>query len=298
VTRDALHVRDGGLALRRSVARTGWAISSFTKASPTVLLVPGHGLTSGQRIGIGGTTDATLNVDYYTYQGDATKSRFARVIDADHIAIYQDAAFTIPVASNGGTGGTLTLGDIGPTVWKFWPLGAGAYDSFDRVQFRFYFYFDGHGTSPFKFQIYEHGALSSQQFGGFYVMNDQLRWFMYPEFASAATQFVNIAPMSALENGWHSLEVDHERNGAPYPQVRIWLDDRLVTRPSSGTVPAPATWNATTGVLSYGMRTETKKIGAVNLVGIQNRGNLNAYNVWIDRVSLNTGDPGSARIGQ
>lgn len=155
----------------------------------------------------------------------------------------------------------------------------------DRIYSRFWFYFDAPINGTFKFQIYEAAGFNGQ-FGGLYLHGGVLAWVFTPE---VNTQFINLAPLSGLTNGWHSLEVDYWRNGDPSgnPTVGLWLDNVAITQ-SMGATPAPAVWVG--GRLSAGQRLSSAKIGTYNLLGILNGGPANtiAGNVWIDRVAVSS----------
>jgi hypothetical protein len=293
---DTTKAKDGVTSIKRVLAQSGWLITSYTAASPTVVFAPGSNFNDGQQIGIFATPDNALNSDFYN------AVRFAKRVDADHFAVYSNAGLTTPVSSVGGTGGQVSKGDVGPHLARAFGNGSGA-GCVDRLFGRFYFYFDGVPSSPLKFQIYEDSTSYSAQWGGLYLINGAISWLFNAESAGSVTKFVNL---SGLLNAWHSLEVDFWLNGdtsgggaagTGYPSVALWLDDvnltsTIAAQPANtnGSFPSFITANGVTRLNAgfRGPRPGTGKLGTYNMIGVLNRGNLNPCNVWVDRVSVST----------
>jgi hypothetical protein len=301
VSREQAHAAAGTWAVRHTISPTGWAITSYTNATPTVLFVPGHGRTNGQQIGITGTGDSNLDCDYYGKSFN-TVFRYAKVVDADHISVYSDASLTTAVGSSGGTGGTVTSGDAGSSFGRSWAVFNDGYaGAKNRCYGRFYFYIDTAITGPYKWQLWNDSSSYNRQQGGFYIMPANLAggairvcWLFDDTDGNQSPQTTGLFTLASVLNSLNYLEVDFQYNGDTsnggndYPSAAFRLNGTAITA-SSGVTAYGASW--INGRLNCGRRrpaTGSNKLGAYNLFGVVNRGQTVGGNVWADKVAVST----------
>jgi hypothetical protein len=207
-----------------------------------------------------------------SWGGTAPTVSAPRTLTRDSTRAYAgraSARFSLPATSGS---------DLGAQFGKILATGV------DRLWTRFYFYLDVAVNGTLKFNIYQAPGFGTQ-FGGVYFQSGYLGVFI----SDNATGWTNLARLSSLTGGWHSLEVEYWRNGDPsgFPSLAFWLDGQPITA-SLNTPPAPTRWSG--GRLVAGVRTSSAPIGTDFLAGVLNGNPANTVtgNLWIDRVSISS----------
>ena len=267
-------------ALKGVMGRNIWTITDISVGNPTIVTAPGHGFSTGDVPGIGGT-NSIPSIDQ-VFADVNRGSKPITVIDANR--------FSLPINVTGqGTTGTAKKDTGGLNGFYAWSRKG--LPELDRVWYKFYFYltntFDGPGN---KFT--RHLDNSFNNYGGGFGIGQSLGFAFQPESATDGTYHFNFVPTSQLVGGWHSIEIDEWRNGDTsnggndYPSYAFWLDGTPIT---PGGLRPP--FSVINGRVNAGQRNPLwagRKLGMIELNGTWNGGNTIPANFYFDHFSISS----------
>ncbi len=130
--------------------------------------------------------------------------------------------------------------------------------------------------------------------GGFYLEqgSTMLNFGTDEENASIYTP-VGITSTQLIDGRWHTVEMDYWRNGDPsgFPSAAFYLDGNQVSMPDGTPVKYQGAGNVSYwqgGRLYSGVRSNTVKVGYIEMLATLNGGNSTSGQVNIDRVAIST----------
>lgn len=156
----------------------------------------------------------------------------------------------------------------------------------NRWWLRFYYYLDAAYDGIHKLAIHRAGV-GGALLGGWELSDVHLAWNFY----LGTNPMTYLKDLSDVIGGWHCLEVDYWRHGDTanggndYPSAAFWFDGTPITT-HQHTLGSPLSW--IDGRLNAGEAAGSGVMSIVNLMEVQNAGNTNSANEWMDRIAISS----------